>query len=360
MRKDFYLYKRGKVWYVQFRLPGGDIGVARSSGHTNKTAAERWAREELPKTGSSRDSLYDWAEQFFIDECPHVTRLKTEGKPFSDQHKINSRKLLVSDVLPDPICQKVMADLTRADVLAFRDRLVARRGACRTSQRVMGVLRLVLREALFRELLGRDLFAGVGQIAYEKKVRSALPVEQLSPVFDPKAYSNRLHYEATVCAALTGLRAGEVRGLQWGDLGDVISVRRSIATHGDEVSLPKWGKVRTCPYPKTLRAILEPRRGAPGEWVFSLREGGPLGYREWAGAVRRLKVPGLSLHRLRHTLNTVLRSAGVSDELLRGSFGWADQDMQENYTHRALYNYAPQADAVDRILGGMANEAGSD
>jgi len=354
--KDFYLTKRGRFWYVRFRLPDGSIGTARSSGQTNKTAAEKWAASELPKVGSPRVSLGEWASPFYGPLCPHVSRLRIEGRPFSAAHQANCLYLLQSDILPDPICNKLLGDLSRSDILAFRDRLVARRALCRTSQRVMSVLRVIVREALFREYISRDLFAGIGIIQYQKKVRTALPLSELAPLFDPGNYSNPIHYQATVCAAFTGMRAGEVRALQWGDLdpaAGIITVQRSVPENGGESTLPKWGKTRTCPYPARLQRLLESRRGEPGSWVFSLRAEGPLGYKEWSAAVRRVGIPGLSLHRLRHTLNTVLRGDGIDAEILRGAFGWVDESTQDGYTTRAHYDYGPQGQAIDRLLGGF-------
>jgi integrase len=91
----------------------------------------------------------------------------------------------------------------------------------------------------------------------------------------------------------------------------------------------------------------------PDRWVFSNR-GGPLGYQHWAAAVRRAGrgIQGVSLHTLRHTLNTRLREAGIPDEILRGSFGWSAPDVQDGYTHRDRYDYSGQAAAIDSIFGG--------
>jgi integrase len=162
----------------------------------------------------------------------------------------------------------------------------------------------------------------------------------------------------TMTAAMTGMRAGEVRGLQWQDLqpGRIL-ITKALSQDNSAVSLPKWGKVRSCPYPEALAALLEPLRYAsgpvrPADWVFHM-DHVPVGYRYWAEAVRRAGrgIPGANLHTLRHTLNTRLREAGVSDELLRGSFGWSAPAIHDNYTHRDKYDYTGQAAAIDEIMG---------
>ena len=72
---------------------------------------------------------------------------------------------------------------------------------------------------------------------------------------------------------------------------------------------------------------------------------------ELKGAVTRI-----TLHGLRHSINTALLEHGVNPELLRASFGWVDKDTQEIYTHRELYNLSPQRDAVDKLFDGFMGE----
>jgi len=75
------------------------------------------------------------------------------------------------------------------------------------------VFRLVIREALFHELIDRDPCAGIGQISYEPKRRLALAPANILSLLNPRLYDDPCHYEVTLCAATKGLRAGEVRAL---------------------------------------------------------------------------------------------------------------------------------------------------
>lgn len=356
MTKDFYLEKRGEIIYVRFRDPKtGEILPARSSRLKNATAAEKWARAELPKL-SKPDMLFsEWAAPFFGEKCPHVLRVRMEGRPYSERTRTDNKYLLEHEILTDPIASMKLCDIRRSEILAFRDRLVARRGLRRVCQRIMAALKIITREALFRDYMEKDPFLGVGLISYEKKVRLPVSRDNLKKLLSTGSWENPVHWRATMCAALTGMRAGEIRGLQWGDLGGgMIKIQRAIPTDGGEATKPKWGKVRVCPYPVALSDILEPLRKEPGDWVFSI-DGGSLGYTCWAIAFRKAAkgMAGVSLHSLRHTLNTLLREAGVSDELLRGSFGWSGPEMHENYTHRLGYDYASQGAKVDDLLRGI-------
>lgn len=151
--------------------------------------------------------------------------------------------------------------------------------------------------------------------------------------------------------------AALARALGWAALdpaAGVIRVELQAVGEPPIFTLPKCRKTRLTAYPDTLQAVLEPRRGPNDGWVFA-RKDGPIGYMRWAvafrTACRAAKVPdGLTLHGLRHTLNTLLRERGVSDERIRGSMGWSGAAVHEGYTHRQQYDLLPLAGAVDDLF----------
>ena len=349
MSKDFYLFKRNKVWYVQFALPGGKRSSAKSTGETNETRAEKWARNKLPDIGKPQTPLGEWASQFFLEDCPHVTRLRIEGRSYGERHRVGSRKHLMAHILPDPIVKIPLENIRKADILEFRERLVKSNGLNRTSQMVMATLRVIMREALFRELVDKDCFVGIGQLHYKPKARTALSDEDMRRVLDPTRYADSMHWEATCCAAYTGMRAGEILGLTWGAINHgKIHIFQSIPVSATEVQDPKWHKKRFCPYPSSLSNIIEPRRGEPGQFVFH-RNGKHMGYKHWASAIGKA-AKGVHLHLLRHTLNTRLLEQGVPEEIVRGWLGWSSAEAQGLYTHRDEYNYANFGGHVDSIM----------
>ena len=78
-------------------------------------------------------------------------------------------------------------------------------------------------------------------------------------------------------AARTGLRAGELRGLQWADLDferDQLHVRRSIVR--GEVVTPKSGKPRVLPMAADAAEVLRAERHLRGPWVWCGPTGGPV------------------------------------------------------------------------------------
>jgi integrase len=123
------------------------------------------------------------------------------------------------------------------------------------------------------------------------------------------------------------------------------------------------GKKRITIYPASLKSMLEPFRGNSDDYVFAISERGPLSYKTirkaMEDAIDKAKIPHITLHGLRHSIQTALRGHGVNPELLRATFGWTAEDVQENYTHRELYDLTPQREATDILFGGINAETGN-
>ena len=349
----YSLFKRGDIWYL--RWSEGGARHARSTGTSSKRQADAIAQELLARNPRAESTLGEWAAPFFSEDCPHCSRLAVEGRPVSPRYLRTAAGHLRRHVLSDPIVSITLAELSRTDVLDFRDRLVRKLGPCRTVNAVLRALGVVVHEAMFRDIISKDPMARISAVRYQPEERMALDLASLQSFLREDRFPDRIHFLATATAGLTGLRAGEVRGLQWADLdpeAGLVRVRRSVSGDRGEVGPPKWGKTRSTAYPAALQALLEPLRGAPAGWVFE-RDGAPMGYTRWAKAVRQAaKGAGLvvTIHVLRHTLHTLLRDQGIPDDKLRGSFGWSGPAIQERYTHRELYDLTPQAMAVDAMV----------
>lgn len=305
-------------------------------------------------------TLGQYAVPFFTTECPHVTRVRDEGKSYAERTRGHARRRLEMYILPDPLCARTLATIRRSDVLDFRARLLKRIGPCRTANVVVRTLGIIFREALYREIIDRDPCSRIGDVVYPAAPRRILDAADVQRLLRSPEWTDRLYWLATATAAMAGLRAGEVRGLKWKAL-DVrlrrILVDTALAQSSAEEGRPKWGKIRFTIYPRTLQRLLEPSRGEPEEWVFLRRDGSPIGYRWWAAAfraaAREAGLEGATLHGLRHALHTELRARGIADDPLRGSFGWTGPEVQENYTHRQLYDLSDQVKAVDTVFGGL-------
>jgi len=368
MAEDFYVFRRAgrDNLYVQFRNPRtGKLGSAHSSGKTSEAAAIRWAKAELREAASKVDkrlssetTLKEWAGPFFGSSCPYTARKKDEGREYSSHYLSDSRDYLEQFVLDDEIADIPLSDLRRRDILAWRSRVVAANGSRRSSQRALQMLKLVLNEAVYQELIEYSPASKVSPPAYTPKPRSAIALDSLAKLLAPTMYTEPRHWMATVTAAFTGMRASEVRALEWHHLDfdkRLIYVTQAFKDQTSRLGPPKSGKPRVAPMSESLAALLLAWKSrSDGRWVFGFSENRPLGYKQWIYAVKKAAkaagCEGATIHHLRHTLNTYLRGSGADDERLRASFGWSGADVQAGYSHPEFYDYRDQAAAIDRII----------
>src|SRR5262249_45469460 len=148
------------------------------------------------------------------------------------------------------------------------------------------------------------------------------------------------HYPMFLCAVRTGLRLGELLGLQWGDLdfaNRFVEVRRSLQ-EGGRVELPKNGKGRRVDMSLHLAAELQRLRafraeealakgwGAIPDWVFCNEDGKPLWKsnferRAFHKALEKAKLRRIRFHDLRHTFASRLIQNGESLAYVRDQMG---------------------------------------
>jgi integrase len=125
----------------------------------------------------------------------------------------------------------------------------------------------------------------------------------------------------------TGMRRGEICGLQWFDLNferGLIHVRNT-----------KNGKDRLIPMNATVRTLLG-NQAKTSTYVFpSPRTKERLVEIKYSfvRAVKAAKIPDLRFHDLRHTAATRMGDAGADAFTLAAIFGWSDIRMAMRYTH---------------------------
>jgi integrase len=363
VQKDYYIFPRDGVYYAQFRDPvTREIQPRQSSGYRNRTLAEKWAADEWrTRAANCRKpdiTFREYAAPFYRDEgCPHTRDAQAEGRRVGLRIRRMYRSYLNKRILPDPVAAMGLAYITRADALAFRDRLIASLGYTRKAALTLQAFKNIINTALDRGIIENDPVHRVTIKAAAKGTRPAVGPDDLKKLFAPANWDNPRLRLAALAGGLVGLRAGEIRGIKWRDIdaeGGLIHVDRSF-TDLERDKLPKWEKTRTAPYPLTLKTQLEPLRAGPDDYVFAISKQGPLSYKALSGAmeaaVQKAAIPRITLHGLRHSIQTALLGAGVNPELLRASFGWVDADTQEGYTHRELFDLSPQRAATDALFG---------
>ena len=181
----------------------------------------------------------------------------------------------------------------------------------------------------------------------------------------------------------TGMRPGEVRGLQWGDIdwdANLLHVVRDIdyAAGGAVGGLKTEKSQRYIPVADALRALLYPARQAPAAFVFPGRDGKPLAQvtaaRMWirlmaaagfaeeipddektcygSGDIRGQYRPTITPHAMRHNFITMCWEQGVDIVLTMRMVGHTDSETTRNiYTHLSAAQMESARAQLDSIFG---------
>lgn len=177
------------------------------------------------------------------------------------------------------------------------------------------------------------------------------------------AAATPLYRAVVLLGAEAGLRAGEIRGLQWTDIkaGQLV-VRRSLDTDTGQIIAPKHNKARTVAISSRLAASLDalPRRGL---WVCAHEDGSPLEHRRdlykpirALYAQAKVALPPKPIHCLRHTYGTELAAANVPLPVIQELMGHASIETTRQYIH---VSEQAKRDAVAAVFSSRALPRGS-
>lgn len=233
--------------------------------------------------------------------------------------------------------QVPIADVTTADVNAIREGWKRRTGAAKGGRvgadRALKRLRHMFHWAIENGLVNHTPFRrhGVVVVHFQKDQRRSRRLEpgeeeRLLQHADP-------HLHALIVAALdTGLRRGELLGLQWRDV--------KAAVFALPAELTKTNTPRAVPITPRVRAVLDLRKYAPdgrehspeayvfgnevGERVQSIRD-------QWTATTAAAHITGLHFHDLRREFGSRFLESGALPHQVRDALGHADLNTTDAY-----------------------------
>jgi integrase len=228
----------------------------------------------------------------------------------------------------------------------------------RTVQIIHATLYKSLKQAVKWSLVPRNVCDAVTPPRVPRSEIKPLDARQAKKLLDMARDTQPGFYALYVLAVTTGMRSGEILGLQWRDVDlDVgtLQVRRTV--FNGTVSSPKTARSnRGIRLPKVAVDALrqQPRHS---EWVFSSKNGTTLSVhnlhnRSWKPLLTRAGLPDIRFHDLRHTCATLLLSKGVHPKLVQELLGHSSIEITlDTYSH-VLPNMGDRAaDAMDDTLG---------
>ena len=254
--------------------------------------------------------------------------------------------------------------ITREDVLAFRTTLAAlpgrKDGSTLSPKRinsVMAILRQILNEAAERH----GFVSPVTTLKPLKMRRTDVRLFSLAEV-QLLLSSVRFDYRDYLAVrCFTGMRSGEVDGLQWKyiDFERQLILVRETRVLGEDEYTKTDGSQREIQMSRVVFDALKRQEKATrslSRYVFCNREGNPIDNKNfveriWNPLLRHLGLESRRPYQLRHTAATLWLAAGENPEWIARQLGHANTEMLFKVYSRYVPNLTRQdGSAMERLL----------
>lgn len=196
--------------------------------------------------------------------------------------------------------------------------------------------------------------------------KQILTEEQLERFYE-ELKKDEVWYDFFYTELTTGLRRGEICGLQWSDFDErtgKLHIRRNVTSGRGQpvrVGTPKTETgIRTILLPRSTAALLKARkRTSYSKWIFHnpVRPEMPMTpstpYRRLKKILRDAEIPSVRFHDLRHTFATHALAKGVDPKTLSGILGHTNASFTlDTYTHVT----GDMQKKASEIVGGFLDE----
>ena len=364
----FSLYKRTTqknkvVYYAKIHSDNpAEPDLKISTGQSSKASAALWtqkyiddkANEEKRIEAERFDMTFgDFAKGFWDYDGTYAigrrARLRTVSNGFLDSRRGTTTKQL----LPFWGKYKLREITSRKIDCWVLDMASDNRIAPGSVNQRLQILRVMLDEACKQDLLTDNPAQYVKPIADNYRRKGVLSLEEVKALLNPMIWADYKHYAISLITLATGLRISEVRGLQVSQVHlDYVEIHTAWEEHYG-LKEPKCGSIRDLPITSKVYDALHEvivSTGATSLVFYGACKETPMSksciektlYRTLARigideATRKNR--NITFHSLRHTTNTLLRSAGIADSKVRMMTGHREESMTERYTHFRLENY---------------------
>jgi integrase len=357
--------KNSPCWQAKFwNYEKASWACRRSTGvplGNPKATAEKVARQlltagVLTQARGTRDSGFiAYLQDFWRADGEYCRQAATvKGKPLSPTYvKTNQGDIRLHIATYKPFAKMRLAAVTAGDIEKWQ--LWAREQHGISGSRVNHCLKLVkiaMTQAVRRGLIPTDCTKGIARAAEAKTEKGILTQAEAGAVC-ALPLDNPRRLLPVLLGLCCGMRRGEVRGLQWGDLqGGIIDIRHNWVDD-EGLKTPKCGSFRKVPYGAAVSACLDAVRatarhiGGADFVLESLRMDGEPVVDEYFNKVlvsvladigispEAQKRRNITPHSLRHSFISLARLAGVDPLIVQTLAGHSDIAMTDHYTHAA-------------------------
>lgn len=257
---------------------------------------------------------------------------------------------------------KKVSDITKAEILQFRATLAKeplRKGSplkASTINKTMTPIRMILNEAAERYEFNSP-FRGVKSLKIQRVDVEPFTLDEVNQFLACIRQDFHAYYTTRF---FTGMRTGEIDGLQWKyvDFERRQILIRETVVNGDLTYTKTDGSQREIHISQPVYDALQAQHAITGkqQFVFCNRDGNPLDHRNittrvWHPALRHLGIKSRPPYQTRHTAATLWLAAGETPEWIARQMGHTTTEMLFRVYSRYVPNLTRQdGSAMERLL----------
>ena len=383
-KKDFVLYPRKmkdgrEVWYYRCYDAQGHRISGQSTGLTTEKKAEKYC-EKLLREGklipTKTPTLRAWAEKekwWQWDKCRYLRGQldrSDEDKPaVSRRYADDALRDLKAWILPahgDKRLDEITVEDCEDLLTIWQDKGLSKKSINNKSS----IERIMLGEAERLGKIERNPWDRVKRFKPSRHSKGILTLEEARKLLNPATVEtvwsgNQVYYSASLLAAVTGMRLGEILALKGSDLfPDHAHVAGSWRGKKYGLGKTKTKRVDDIPIPRFVFDTVDSWRVWEG-FVFSFRAGAQpvTGNRVRDALFRALDEIGvkseererrnIKFHSWRAFANTYMLARGISGEKVRELIRHESKEMTKLYSDFHLEDFKDVAAAQEALVAGI-------
>jgi integrase len=296
--------------------------------------------------------------------------LKTYAEPHCKPSTYRGYKRAVDKQLIPAFGDRLLHVLKRSDVQGLIAKLTNDKKSRGTIKNCMVPLKAAYHQAIEEGIVTFNPAVRLGRLIQGRQDKRAhiqpLTQDELSAVLKLTEERYQNFHPVLLCAARTGLRLGELIGLQWGDIdfsGGFMEVRRAVVLR--EETDTKSHKIRRVDMSQQLQAELRRLKEvrqleamSKGEaierWVFLSPKGQRWDDRNlrrtWYQCLEQAEIRHVRFHDLRHTYVSLLIQKGAHPKYIQEQAGHSSiQVTMDTYGHLFPSANRGWADTLDEV-----------
>ena len=331
-----------QVYYYQYRDENGRRSPSYSTGTDKLSQARRFCQKlyNEGKFNTNSGILFKtFADGFFDEGSPYRKWKKTSGEDLAPSTLSAYVKLLNYQLLPyfgDMQLRKINTDTVKQWIVWVNENWSAK-----TSNNAQSVLNIIMKSAKEKRLIKEVPSADLSFRKIKKKNRELLTVDEIRQIYQHGEWRHECARRAFLVCSITGMRIGEVVGLQTFEVGDDrLNVEHSLHPHFG-LGETKTRVCRFVPIPRILN--LKSKCGS--KWAFQKeKEEEPISasyiYKRLIAICEGMgidtKARGITVHSLRNMFISYMRGSTFGENIdlkIKAVVGHADESMTDWYTY---------------------------